>query len=53
MGGDTIYLLFAILMPLFFLIVAFIFIRSIKRQNAMVQRIEEKVDRITKDQEKI
>lgn len=51
MSGDTIYLLFAIIMPLFFLTVAFIFIRSVKKQNETAKRIEAKLDRVTKDQE--
>ena len=43
--GDAIYLLFAFLMPLFFAIVVFIFIRSTKKQNeSLKQREGEKKD---------
>ena len=38
--GDSIYLLFALLMPLFFAIVVFLFIRSIKKQNESLQKKE-------------
>ena len=50
LSGDTIYLLFAIIMPLFFLIVAFIFIRSVRKQNEIAKQIEDKHDQVTKDQ---
>ena len=38
--GDAIYLLFAFLMPLFFAIVVFIFIRSTKKQNESLKQRE-------------
>ncbi|MFJ7745537.1 hypothetical protein [Peribacillus sp. NPDC097295] len=38
--GDAIYLLFAFLMPLFFAIVVFIFIRSTKKQNETLMKRE-------------
>ncbi|RRN72291.1 hypothetical protein EI200_08805 [Peribacillus simplex] len=38
--GDTIYLLFALLMPLLFAIVVCIFIRSTKRQKDSLTKIE-------------
>ncbi|MFE0505186.1 hypothetical protein ACWF7H_06595 [Peribacillus butanolivorans] len=38
--GDMIYLLFALLMPLLFAIVVFIFIRSTKQQKDSLTKIE-------------
>ncbi|MBK5459963.1 hypothetical protein [Peribacillus sp. TH27] len=38
--GDMIYLLFALLMPLLFAIVVFIFIRSTKKQKDSLTKIE-------------
>lgn len=44
-NGDTIYLFFAFLMPLFFAIVVFIFIRFTKKQNqSITQREQEKTE---------
>lgn len=47
--GDAIYLLFAFLMPLFFAIVVFIFIRSTKKQNESLKRMEKKMAEIHKE----
>ncbi|MGE7604128.1 hypothetical protein ACQKL5_16785 [Peribacillus sp. NPDC097675] len=41
--GDTIYLLFAFLMPLFFAIIVFIFIRSTKKQNEALKHREKEM----------
>ena len=42
--GDIIFQLFAILVPVIFIILIFLFIRSSKKRNERLKRIEEKID---------
>ncbi len=42
--GDIIFQLFAILVPVFFVVLIFLFIRSSKKRNERLNRIEEKID---------
>lgn len=43
--GDIIFQLFAMLIPVLFIVGIVLFIRSYKRRNEQLDRIEEKLDR--------
>jgi hypothetical protein len=46
--GDTIFQLFSILIPVTFIVPIVLFIRSSKRRDERLKRIEEKVDNFKK-----
>ena len=46
--GDIIFQLFAILVPVFFVVLIFLFIRSSKKRNERLNRIEEKIDNLNR-----
>lgn len=44
--GDIIFQLFVILVPIIFIISILLFVRSLKKRNEQLKRIENKVDKI-------
>ncbi|WP_257984375.1 DUF4083 family protein [Neobacillus cucumis] len=45
--GDIIFQLFAILVPIVFIVAIIFFVRSSKKRKEQLDRIEEKLDRIS------
>jgi uncharacterized protein YoxC len=43
--GDIIFQLFAILVPIFFIVIIVFFVRSSRKRKEQLDRIEEKLDR--------
>ncbi|MGM0879152.1 MAG: DUF4083 domain-containing protein [Bacillota bacterium] len=46
--GDIIFQLFALGVPIFFIVILFLFWRSLKKKKEQLNRIEEKLDSLQK-----
>jgi preprotein translocase subunit YajC len=50
--GDIVFQLFTYFIPIILIILLIIFIRSSKKRNQQLKRIEEKLDKVTEQQAK-
>ena len=50
--GDIIFQLFTFLVPIIFIILIVLFVRSTKQRNVQLKRIEEKLDKVSEQNRK-